>query len=245
MKWIKKITLFTLLSVFLLLGSLYVFNAAFLPKDNKICLYCTNTSEALNLQSHTIPIEISSVYKKVIQYYPDLEDENIEISFESISSTMLSQPVISWSNIFREKRKYIIKINNDFESNKTLDYRTMSEEILIGWLGHELSHIVDYKDRNFLSIIGIGFNYVVSKSFKSEVENFADKNTIYRGLGDELLLGVEYSTGSADISSAYKAKLVNDYYSAEELKAIISDYKNSCTKRINNDAEIIDCNIFK
>ncbi len=224
----KKLFLGLLFSVIVFLVSVQIFSKSFLPSRDKIRISCDSLKITALSNAHKVPNDLKPSFGEAVSFFPDLKNTQIELKLASISSTMQAHPEITFRNLLSKKRKFIIKVNNDFKTNKTLNYKELSNDILVGWIGHELSHIVDYQNRSFLSLIGLGINYYLSSSFRSEVENFADKSTVYRGLGKELLSGVVYSIENTEISKEYQNKLVENYYSPKELKEIIAEYEMKC-----------------
>ena len=79
---------------------------------------------------------------------------------------MQAQP--TWSALLKpkSKRSYVILISEEFkisgEEFKTVD---MPTDVLIGWVGHELGHVMDYQERGNLNLVGFGVRYVLLKEF--------------------------------------------------------------------------------
>lgn len=240
----KKKILFSIALCAFLTVLLFFLKPFFLPDNTRLCYHCKNFTELKMNNNKEVPPELINSFVFAQSYFPELDEVFISVQFTSISSTMLAQPEISFKNFFSKERKYIIYINKDFEKFNTVDILKMSNEIQIGWISHELSHIVDYENRNIISLIGLGFYYSISKSFRRKVENYADETTIYRGLGKELLSGVIYSTSHPSISSDYKKKLIENYYSPDELISIIDYYNMICHKKnIKIKRKIIPCHM--
>ena len=103
---------------------------------------------------HTIPEIIEKETLKALSYYPDLKDTKIELRFKKNikKSTMQARP--SFASFFRSRknRSYLILISETFKiSDTTFLTKDIPSDILIGWIGHELGHIMDYQNRDKLN----------------------------------------------------------------------------------------------
>lgn len=141
---------------------------------------------------------------------------------------MQAQPVLNWSVFSREDRAYIIKVNDNQGAVKTLDFSKMPADVQEGWIGHELGHIWDYQQRSTFSVLGLGVNYLLSQRFHQQVEIFADRIAVFRGLGEESADGMEYVFSATELSPAYLKNLQENYLSAEELRSMMEEYWQAC-----------------
>lgn len=229
--------LLIIVSIFLV--SLIIGNEAFLPSKTMVneinCKY--DTSILANFKAlKNCPQVILPAAKKAVAAFPKLKDVKIKFVFkklQAISATMMAQPKFSTTFFNPENKEYIIYINNNEGRSKGLNYSEMSFDIQVGWIAHELGHILDYKNRNALSMIGFGVNYVVLPKFKEKVEHTADILAINRGLGKELLTGVEFLLSHPNISERYKNKIKKFYLSVDKIKEYIIRYEASCNYAYN------------
>lgn len=109
-------------------------------------------------------------------------------------------------------------------SDKTCGDKKLTERVtstaLVGLLGHELGHIVDYSQRSIFGIIGFSIGYIPHKN-RSKIEKRTDRIAIQHGLGSYLLEFSEYidtDTCRTERYIKYKAK---HYYSPEQLREVI------------------------
>lgn len=133
---------------------------------------------------HIIPEAIESEARLALGFYPELKDTAIEFRFKKGTgkSTMQAQPVFTSLLRSREKRRYLVflreKIRITGKTFKTID---MDSAILIGWLGHELGHIMDYERRSGLNLLWFGLKYTFSGKFIKEAERAADSYAVRAG----------------------------------------------------------------
>ncbi len=78
-----------------------------------------------------------------LRHYPELNETSLKVRLKNISATMQAQP--KWSFLFKSKedRGYQILVNKD-NSITGMCYQDLSFNSLVGWIGHELAHILDY-----------------------------------------------------------------------------------------------------
>ena len=231
-KVIKALAISTIV-FFLFIFGLLISSNHFLP--SKTLVDQVNCRKDTNLLSELkdCPKSIIPAAREALSAFPKLHDLKIKFAFSSMNSvdaTMLAQPEFT-STLFNIKTKeFIIYINNNKGTSKGLNYSELSKDIQVGWIAHELGHILDYKERNKLSMIGLGVNYYLLPKFKQKIEHAADKIAINRGLGRELLAGVEYLLNNPDISERYKRKFKKYYLSVDEIKFYIQRYEENCTE---------------
>ena len=173
-----------------------------------------------------IPDEIKDVVLVSLSFYPELASTNICFKYESIDQTMNARPLIG--NIFRSKnnRKYCIIINNNKGKHRGIEIASLSFNILIGWISHELSHIVEYEKLSNWQTLSFALKYVVFTSFNRKVERYTDFITIKHGLAYPLYDGVEYLLNDKSISNDYKRKIRENYLSLAEIKCLWQQMNN-------------------
>jgi hypothetical protein len=137
---------------------------------------------------------------------------------------MQAQP--KWSFLFKSKedRGYQILVNKD-NSITGMCYQDLSFNSLVGWIGHELAHILDYTKKDNFEMIGFITDYIISKDRMRKAEMKADKETISHGLGIQLLDGVTFFHKNKRISREYRDKKKKYYLSPEE---IIAEIRQNC-----------------
>lgn len=167
------------------------------------------------------PSEIKNEVEKALSYYPELADTKIHFRWGVFTqhSFMLAQPKIPTLLRPKEKRAYqIIMRKKFFLKNRQFANGRIPSEVMVGWLGHELGHVLDYKDRNSLNLIWFGIMYYCSKSFLIKAEITADKNASRHGLIDELVVSKEFGRDPKYFPMSYVNKLNGLYPSVEDVK---------------------------
>lgn len=179
----------------------------------------------LNLENKEIPKEIYKEAITALEHYPELWDTAIAFKFkEDIKkSTMQAQP--RWVSFFktRKKRSYVILISKKIQiDSDALRFSEVPTDVVIGWLGHELGHVMDYRERSGFGMLLFGLKYLYSGAHIKEVERTADVYAITHGMGTYILKTKNFILEHASISEAYKQKLRNLYMSPEEVMHLIN-----------------------
>lgn len=183
---------------------------------------------------HIIPDSISNEINKALEYYPELEETPIEFRFKKNikKSTMQARPTFGSFFRTRKNRRYVILISETFKiSDKKFLTRNIPSDILIGWIGHELGHVMDYSNRSKLNLIWFGIKYLLSDSHIVEAERAADTYAIRHNMEDYILKTKDFILNNADIQDAYKLRIKKYYLSPEEIMDLI-EKRNTETEAI-------------
>ena len=167
-----------------------------------------------------------------LSHYPDLKDTAIEFVIKPSLKTsfMKAQPVFKTILNPSKNRCYKIFISEHFVvENKKVSLDEIPKNVLIGWLGHELGHIMDYKNRSGVDLIAFGIRYLFSQKHIREAERVADSYAVSNGMGDYILATKNYILNHADFSDAYKNRIKRLYVSPDEILELIEE-----TDSINN-----------
>ncbi|MBO3100199.1 hypothetical protein [Gelidibacter pelagius] len=173
---------------------------------------------------HIIPDSISKEIITALEYYPDLKDTQIEFRFKKNikKSTMQARPTFGSFFRTRKNRRYVILISETFKiSDKKFLTKDIPSDILIGWIGHELGHVMDYANRSKLNLIWFGIKYLLSDSHIVEAERAADTYAVRHNMEDYILKTKDFILNNADIQDAYKLRIKKYYLSPEEIMDII------------------------
>ncbi|WP_447111960.1 hypothetical protein [Psychroserpens sp. BH13MA-6] len=173
---------------------------------------------------HTIPQSIEQEVVKALTYYPELDSTIIKIKFKKHikKSTMQARPTFGSFFRSKKKRRYIILISESFKiSDKEFKTKNIPSDILIGWIGHELGHIMDYQDRSNLNLIWFGINYLLSDNHIVEAERAADTFAVAHGMEDYILKTKDFILNHAQINTAYKERIKRYYLSPEEIMELV------------------------
>lgn len=170
------------------------------------------------------PKTISEEVRIALSYYPDLKDIPIEFKFKEHikKSTMQAQPKFSSFFKSRKKRSYVVLISKHIKiSNKEFRTKDIPRAVMIGWLGHELGHIVDYQSRDNLNLVGFGLQYLFSVDYIKHAERTADSVAVDRGMGEYIIATKRFILDHAEISEMYKNRMRKFYLSPEEIMQMV------------------------
>lgn len=175
---------------------------------------------------HTIPPEITNEAKIALSHYPELTDVAIEFKFKKNikKSTMQAQP--SFWSVFKSKknRSYKILISERIKIADSVYFtKDIPSEIMIGWLGHELGHVMDYQQRSGFNLIGFGFKYITSKNYIREAERRADSYAVNHGMETYILATKEFILKKAGLTQKYVDRINNYYLSPEEIMLLVEE----------------------
>jgi hypothetical protein len=169
-------------------------------------------------RNKTIPAIIEKNVLTALSFYPELQDAVIHFVFKQRinSSVMQAQPVFGSLLRSRTSRAYRINISAMFRLTHTaVPIHQLPDEIMIGWIGHELGHIMDYEHRSNLGLVGFGLGYITSPAYVRKAEQRADWYAVQRGLGSYLIATKRFILDHAELPQAYKDKIARLYVSPE------------------------------
>ena len=183
-------------------------------------------------KNKTIPGEIELECLTALSYYPELKNIEIIFQFGSPVSTMVSRPKLK--SIFRSgnKRVYEVIVRKPGTSKNGLEWNELSFNSLIGWIAHELGHIVHYGHKTSGGILFTGVKYCFP-GYRRRMERFTDNLVIQHDLGYALFEGTDYCINYSNAKPHYKKYMEKYYLSPTEIKERISS-KNFY--RVNYDA---------
>lgn len=93
----------------------------------------------------------------------------------------------------------------------------MPDDIMIGWIGHKLGHILDYENRSNLGMLAFGIGYLCSDKFVKSAEKIADTYAVNRGLGKYILATKRFILDHAELPQRYKEKIARLYLSPDDI----------------------------
>ena len=184
--------------------------------------------EEINLENKVIPEVIRTEAITALCHFPELKDCEVIFKFKDKikKSTMQAQP--TWASFLkrRKHRGYIILISRKIQiEHEEFTITDIPSDVITGWLGHELGHVMDYRDRSGLGMLFFGIKYLFSKSHIKEVERAADHYAIAHGMGDYILQTKNFILDHAHISEKYKQRIRNLYMSPEEVMELLNEGK--------------------
>ena len=175
---------------------------------------------------HEAPEELEDIVHRALSFYPDLQNTHITFKFKKHirKSTMQAQPAFLSLFGSRKKRRYKILISERFHiSGKEFETRDIPPDILVGWFGHELGHIADYKQRSSLNLFFFGLAYLLSDRHIRTTERTADAVAVSRGMESYILKTKEFLLNHSPINPGYRQRILKYYLSPEEIMALVDE----------------------
>lgn len=180
------------------------------------------------LHNKIAPDLIKPEVTKALSFYPELKDTPIEFKFKPSLKKSLMKAQPKFSSLFKNKknREYVILMSKNFTlDGLQLDFNSIPKNVLIGWLGHELGHIMDYQSRSNLNLITFGVRYFFSGNFIRKAERTADLFAISHQMEPYILATKNYILNHSDLSEKYKSRIQKLYLSPDELLALAKKEK--------------------
>ena len=131
--------------------------------------------------------EYEKLVLPALSFFPQLKDYRITFKVRNHGAPLSTRP--SYGSIFRHarKREYMVFISSDTTSQwKEIQLNRIPVMAQLGIIGHELSHIIEFKEKNSFGLMGLGISHV-STSYMNKFEFQADSICISKGMGDYLL----------------------------------------------------------
>ncbi|RYY19226.1 MAG: hypothetical protein EOO04_22455 [Chitinophagaceae bacterium] len=167
-----------------------------------------------------IPAVIEKSVLKALSFYPELKNTRIKFVFKKKlrGSVMQAQPLFTSLLRHRTKRSYQINISALFRLTHTVTpIHQLPDEIMIGWIGHELGHIMDYESRSNRGLVVFGYQYLRSGNYVKKVEVIADTYAVNHGLGSYIIATKRFILDHAELPQAYKEKISRLYLSPDDI----------------------------
>lgn len=165
-----------------------------------------------------IPASIESNVLKALSFYPELSNTCIHFIFKKKikTSVMQAQPVFTTLLLQKRKRRYRVNISEHFSLiHSDMPILSIPDEVMVGWIGHELGHIMDYESRSNLNMMKFGYSYFFHPSFVKHAEMLADSLAVERGMGNYIVATKRFILDNADLPQAYKDKIRRLYLSPD------------------------------
>lgn len=121
-----------------------------------------------------------------LSYFPELKGTHIRFMVKPAYSLLQTRPV-SHGIFNRHKRQFTITISDStYWKLMPIQLDSMNFNAQVGVIGHELSHVSDFIQRNFISLAMSGVKHLFSK-YIDRFEYRTDSICIAHGLGFQLL----------------------------------------------------------
>jgi len=173
----------------------------------------------------TIPDEIKEKVEKALSYFPSLKDIDITFQFKKNikKTTMQAQPDFLSLLSSRKNRKYNINISEYFKDTAKTKTQDLPEDIFVGWIGHELGHILDYEEMSNWEMVVFGIKYVLFDNFIIEAEKTADQYAVNQGIGNYILAMKNFILHHKNLPSYYKKRIQKLYMSPKEVIKLMNE----------------------
>ncbi len=171
-----------------------------------------------------IPPLIKKPVLEALSFYPELKNTVISFNFKKNirSSVMQAQPVFSTLLHKRKNRRYRINISAHFKlSSYDMPVTQIPEAVMVGWIVHELGHIMDYEHRSNAGIVLFGYRYLFSPEYVKEAERVADTYAVEHGSGKYILATKRFILNHAEIPQQYKNKITRLYLSPDVIVDLV------------------------
>lgn len=171
-------------------------------------------------ENKKIPKVIENEILKALSFYPELQKVPIDFVFKQNikKSVMQAQPQIGTMFFRKEKWAYQINISALFKLTHTaIPIHHIPTDIMIGWIGHELGHIMDYHRRNLFGMIRFGYGYLFSTKYIRRAEKVADTFAVTHGLGYYIIETKNFILNHAELPEHYKQKIARLYLSPDDI----------------------------
>ncbi|HMY75880.1 MAG TPA: hypothetical protein PLQ88_28925, partial [Blastocatellia bacterium] len=142
--------------------------------------------------------------------YPELKTAEIEINLFDSPSDYFQTRFTFTSYLFRNRLRYVLRVNRKLFSAGT------PEDGVRAILAHELGHIVYYRTRNRLALLGL--TRLACRDFAARFERGTDLEAIARGYGEGLKSYRLWLYGH--IPPTKLAEKKRNYYSPAEIDAL-------------------------
>ncbi len=175
-------------------------------------------------ENKVVPEAIAKEVLIALSHYPDLRGTPIEFRFKKKIKKSFMQAQPKFSGLFKNKkdRSYLIMISESFHiENEEFEISEIPSEVLIGWIGHELGHVMDYQERSGFNLLIFGIKYLTSRGFIKEAERAADTFAVNHGMGDYILATKDFILNHAHLSERYKARIKRLYLSPDEILMLV------------------------
>ena len=175
---------------------------------------------------HIIPDAIRKEAKFALSHYPELRNTRIEFKFKKNIKKSIMQAQPSFLSLLRPKKKrsYYIFISENFEiEGQKFATKNIPENVMIGWLGHELGHVMDYRNRSSLNLIWFGIKYYFIDASIKEAERAADSHAVAKNLDGYILDTKNFILNNTNLSEIYKARIRKYYLSPDEIMILVEE----------------------
>lgn len=152
-----------------------------------------------------------------------MDSTKLVFSKTNIPGQGQAQPVFRTLHRKPYNRTYIVRVQECNNNNNNLCFDILPDSAKVGLIGHELTHIDDYKSKGFFKMIGMGVMYSISPGYKRKVEYETDSLTIVNNMGKETLVFSKYISQTKLAKKRYLRKIRKFYISSEDIERIMNN----------------------
>jgi len=202
-----------------LIGYTITINAQSICSNSTISAYNKDSLNNIYGKNKQFLKEYELASLVALSYFPELSDDYIKFKFVSANST--ARTTVAFFSLFRKTNKrYIIYINDDIQHTGILLCQAPFDA-QVAVIAHELTHVVDFKNRNFSGMVRWGANYLFEKDI-AKTERDADKMVIERGLGCQLYNWAYFILNHSAANKHYLKIRQKRYFLPNEIKEYIN-----------------------
>jgi hypothetical protein len=133
------------------------------------------------------PEEYEKLVLAALSFFPELKEYRVSFIVRNHGAPLSSRP--SYGTMIRHasKRKYLVFISSDTSNKwKEIQLNRVPQIAQIGIIGHEISHILEFRQKTSVGLIVLGMNHA-SASYMNKFEFQADSIGISHGMGEYFL----------------------------------------------------------
>ena len=138
-------------------------------------------------QHKKYPAGYEKLVLAAISFFPEIREYRVTFRVRDHGAPLSSRP--AYGSMFRHasKREYMVFISSDTSSGwKDIQINRVPVMAQIGIIGHELSHIIEFRQKTSFGLIGVGVSHL-SNDYMNRFEFQADSICIAHGMGEYLL----------------------------------------------------------
>jgi len=185
-----------------------------------------------------IPAILEKNVLKALSFYPELKEASISFIFKADikTSVMQAQPVFTTLLRRKKNRLYRINISQHFRLvHSKIPIEEIPDDVMIGWIGHELGHILDYEGMSNASMARFGIGYYFSPKFVKRAERVADSLAVDHGMGKYIITTKRFILDNADLPQVYKDKISRLYLSPDVIMELVKKLEEKKLKQEKKD----------
>lgn len=169
-------------------------------------------------------LKVQACFRAALARFPELHENTIRLEQRKIKGfTMRAQPVLNSGIFWRKRRVYRVQMSNHSKIMQHIRLEGLPEEVLTGWLAHELGHVVDYHRRTFFGLLWFIIGYVLFATHRAGAERRADLFALEKGFGTQLMATKLYILEQSDLPDRYKQRIRKYYLSPDELELLLHE----------------------